>query len=240
MSTTTTFDCSARLATLDEQHTFVSKSFSRSFSSLYKFLGECHALVVDIGSDGSRVESLNESLKNAKELTDRQRKLATSVTAKVVLYVFRKPDGDLSNRSTISNYKRAIQKALDKRLSSSEFLAQLENGGIIAFISEMTITDKVPVSEALEEKRLALVANTVPSVSTIGLIENKNPVDTFAVVVYRVDGGQLVPCYVTDNTKAINSLITAIIPIDKRQIEEEADRIAEEARKAYLFSQKAS
>ena len=236
----TTFNCSARLVALDERYTFVSKQFSRSFSALYKFLGECHELVNDIGSDGSRVESLNEYLKNVEGVTDRQRKLATSVTAKVVLYVFRTPDGDLSNRSTVSNYKRAIQKAIEKNLSPSEFVAQLENGGIVAFISEKTGTDKLSVTEAVEEKRAALVANTVPSVSTIGLIDNKNPADTFAVVVYRVDGAQLVPCYVTDNTKAINSLITAIIPIDKERIEEEADRHAQEAREAYLLSKKAA
>jgi len=96
------------------------------------------------------------------------------------------------------------------------------------------------VTDALEEKRAALVANTVSSVSSIGLIENKNPTDTFAVVVYRVDAAQLVPCYVTDNTRAINSLITAIIPLDKERVEEEANRIAEEARREYLSRQKAA
>jgi hypothetical protein len=151
----------------------VSKQFSNSFKSLYGFLGECHSLVIDIGSDATRVQSLNDALKNTSTITDRERKLAKTVTAKVVLYVFRKTDGDLSNRSTRSNYKRAIQKAIDSNLSSANFVQKLQDGGIVAFIGGDKKQSKEDVAELVAEKRRKLLTKTIPSLSAINLIDNK-------------------------------------------------------------------
>jgi hypothetical protein len=181
---------------------------------------------------------LNEALKSAEGLTDRERKLAKSVPAKVVLYVFRKSDGDLSNRSTRSNYKRAIEKAMDRNLSPSEFVQSLKDVGIVAFLSDgksKTTSDKAGL---VDKKRAALIANTVSDVAPLDLIENRNPVDTFVVIIYRADGGRLVPCYVTEESKAVNGVISAVSLLDIKR-EESVSNVADGS-VSYISSKRAA
>ena len=231
-------DVSVRFKELDATLKFVSSNFSRSFESLYAFLGQCHSLAVDIGADGQRVKSLDEFLSQSDQLSARQRKLAKSVAAKVALYVFRSDEKDFLNPSTRSNYTRAITKASEVGLSVEQFVLELKQTGLVGFLSNKKGDQSYDCS--LDEARRELMTKTEQSVKPIGLIENRNPKNTFAVVLYRADGGKLVPCFASDDERAVDALLGKIARLEQERVEKEAEEVAEKARQEYLAKRKAA
>jgi hypothetical protein len=236
------FDVSSQLRALDESLQFVSSNFNRSYESLYEFLGQCHLLTLNIGSDGTNIKSLADALEaeasKARGLTKRQNKLATSVASKVALYVFRRDEGDFISPATRSNYTRALIKATRDGLSAEMFVSQLRSNGLINFVSGRKKEESD--HSVLDVTRTELMTKTEKSVKPIGLIENRNPQNTFAVVLYRVDSGKLVPCFVSDDDSTVNAVVSGVVKLERERLERQADEAAERARQEVLNRRKAA
>jgi hypothetical protein len=234
----TNVDVSLRLKELDDTLKVVSSSFSRSFDSLYEFLGQCHSLALDIGSDGQRIAKLDDGLSRSEQITPRQVKLAKSVASKIALYVFRSEDKDFLTPSTRSNYTRSINKASALGLSVAEFVSQLKQSGLVGFLSDKQADPSLDSS--LEDARKELMTKVEKSVKPMGLIDNRNPKNTFAVVLYRADSGKLVPCFASDDERAVDALLAKIARLEQERIKKEAEQVAENARREYLNKRKAA
>jgi hypothetical protein len=236
------FDVSSQLRALDESLQFVSSNFNRSYESLYEFLGQCHLLTLNIGSDGTNIKSLADALEaeasKARGITKRQNKLATSVASKVALYVFRRDEGDFISPATRSNYTRALIKATRDGLSAEMFVSQLRSNGLINFVSGRKKEESD--HSVLDVTRTELMTKTEKSVKPIGLIENRNPQNTFAVVLYRVDSGKLVPCFVSDDDSTVNAVVSGVVKLERERLERQADEAAERARQEVLTRRKAA
>ena len=233
-----TIDISLRLKELDDTLKSVATSFSRSFDSLYEFLGRCHALALDVGSDGQRIATLDDALSRADQITARQVKLAKSVSSKVALYVFRSEEKDFCNPSTRSNYTRAINKAAELGLSVEQFVSQLKQSGLVGFLSDKKTESSSDSS--VEEARKELMTKVETSVKPMGLIGNRNPKNTFAVVLYRADSGKLIPCFASDDERAVDALLVKVARLEQERVEKEAEEVAEKARQEYLTKRKAA
>jgi hypothetical protein len=236
------FDVSSQLRALDESLQFVSSNFNRSYESLYEFLGQCHLLTLNIGSDGTNIKSLADALEaeasKARGITKRQNKLATSVASKVALYVFRRDEGDFISPATRSNYTRALIKATRDGLTAEMFVSQLRSNGLINFVSGRKKEESD--HSVLDVTRTELMTKTEKSVKPIGLIENRNPQNTFAVVLYRVDSGKLVPCFVSDDDSTVNAVVSGVVKLERERLERQADEAAERARQEVLNRRKAA
>jgi hypothetical protein len=236
------FDVSSQLRALDESLQFVSSNFNRSYESLYEFLGQCHLLTLNIGSDGAKIKSLADVLEaeasKARGITTRRNKLATSVASKVALYVFRRDEGDFISPATRSNYTRALIKATRDGLTAEMFVSQLRSNGLINFLSGRKKEESD--HSVLDVTRTELMTKTEKSVKPIGLIENRNPQNTFAVVLYRVDSGKLVPCFVSDDDATVNAVVSGVVKLERERLERQADEAAERARQEVLNRRKAA
>ena len=236
------FDVSSRLTALDESLRFVSANFSRSYESLYDFLGQCHLLTLDIGSDSTKIKSLIDVLdaevSRDSGITKRQVKLATSIASKVALYVFRRDEREFVTSSTRSNYTRALVKAAEDGISVDAFVNRLRSDGLVAFLSGGKKQEGD--DSAIDVVRTELMTKTAKSVKPIGLIENRNPQNTFAVVLYRVDSGKLVPCFVSDDDSAVNAVVAGVTKLERKLLEQQAEEAAETARQKVLNSRKAA
>jgi hypothetical protein len=236
------FDVSSQLRALDESLQFVSSNFNRSYESLYEFLGQCHLLTLNIGSDGAKIKSLADVLEaeasKARGITKRQNKLATSVASKVALYVFRRDEGDFISPATRSNYTRALIKATRDGLTAEMFVSQLRSNGLVNFLSGRKKEESD--HSVLDVTRTELMTKTEKSVKAIGLIENRNPRNTFAVVLYRVDSGKLVPCFVSDDDSTVNAVVSGVVKLERERLERQADEAAERARQEVLNRRKAA
>ncbi len=236
------FEISSKLRALDESLQLVSSNFSRSYESLYEFLGQCHLLTLNIGSDSAKIKSLTDVLdaeaSKARRVTKRQVKLATSVASKVSLYVFRRDEGDFISPATRSNYTRALIKATEDGLTVEMFVNQLRSNGLVNFLSGRKKEDSD--DSVLDVTRTELMTKTAKSVKPIGLIENRNPQNTFAVVLYRVDSGRLVPCFVTDDDSTVNAVVSGVVKLERERLEQQADEAAERARQEVLNRRKAA
>ena len=235
-------DVPTRLAALDESLKFVSANFIRSYESLYDFLGQCHLLTLDIGSDSEKIKCLTDFLRTEAQgnlsLTKRQVKLASSVAAKVALYVFRRDEREFVSSATRSNYTRALTKAADEKLTVDAFVNQLRSIGLISFVSGRKKADSD--DSAIDVARTELMSKTEKLVKPIGLIDNRNPRNTFAVVLYRVDSGKLVPCFVSDDDSTVNAVVAGVAKLERERLERLADEAAERARQEVLNSRKAA
>ena len=234
----TNIDISLRLKELDDTLKSVSTSFSRSFDSLYDFLGQCHLLALDIGSDSQRIAKLEDALSQSDQITARQVKLARSIASKVALHVFRSEDKDFINPSTRSNYTRAINKAAELGLSVEQFVSQLKKSGLVGFLSDKKTESSSDSS--VEEARKELMTKVETSVKPMGLIGNRNPKNTFAVVLYRADSGKLIPCFASDDERAVDALLVKVARLEQERVEKEAEEVAEKARQEYLTKRKAA
>ena len=236
------FDVSSQLRALDESLQFVSSNFNRSYESLYEFLGQCHLLTLNIGSDGAKIKSLADALdaeaSKARGVTKRQLKLATSVASKVALHVFRRDEGDFISPATRSNYTRALIKATEDGLTVEMFVNQLRSNGLVNFLSGRKREESD--HSVLDVTRTELMTKTEKSVKPIGLIENRNPQNTFAVVLYRVDSGKLVPCFVSDDDSTVNAVVSGVVKLERERLEQQADEAAERARQEVLNRRKAA
>jgi hypothetical protein len=234
----TTIDISLRLKELDDTLRSVSTSFTRSFDSLYEFLGQCHLLALDIGSDSQRIAKLEDALSQSDQLTARQVKLARSIASKVALHVFRSEDKDFINPSTRSNYTRAINKAAELGLSVEQFVSQLKQSGLVGFLSDKQTESSSDSS--VEEARKELMTKVENSVKPMGLIGNRNPKNTFAVVLYRADSGKLIPCFASDDERAVDAVLVKVARLEQERVEKEAEEVAAKARQEYLTKRKAA
>ena len=93
---------------------------------------------------------------------------------------------------------------------------------------------------AIDVARTELMTKTTKSVKPIGLIENRNPRNTFAVVLYRVDSGKLIPCFVSDDDSAVNAVVAGVTKLERKLLEQQAEEAAERARQEVLNSRKAA
>lgn len=236
------FDVSSRLTALEESLRFVSANFNRSYESLYDFLGQCHLLTLDIGADSTKIKRLMDVLdaevSRASGITKRQVKLATSVASKLALYVFRRDEREFVSSSTRSNYTRALVKAAEDGLSVDAFINRLRSDGLVAFLSGGKKQEGD--DSAIDVARTELMTKTAKSVKPIGLIDNRNPRNTFAVVLYRVDSGKLVPCFVSDDDSAVNAVVAGVTKLERKLLEQQAEEAAERARQEVLNSRKAA
>lgn len=233
--TAAAFDCKERLGAFETRVRFLESSFTNSYGALNTFLGDVYSFIQEIGSDGERIKSLDSALIDSR-ISVRQRKLAKTVAQKVSLCVFVKDSKDFMNKSTRSLYTRALADAVKENLDVEEFVATLNKIGIYAYVNPDANEKKEPSTESVisfvETRRRELLAETASDVSSIGLIGGKNPSNTFAVVLYRVDNGTLVPCKVSDADKAVNAFIREVIVTERAELEEKADLAAKEAAEA--------
>jgi hypothetical protein len=118
------------------------------------------------------------------------------------------------------------------------FVNQLRSNGLVNFLSGRKKEDSD--DSVLDVTRTELMTKTAKSVKPIGLIENRNPQNTFAVVLYRVDSGRLVPCFVTDDDSTVNAVVSGVVKLERERLEQQADEAAERARQEVLNRRKAA
>jgi hypothetical protein len=205
----------ARLEDLEQKLLRVAGTFAKPQQTLYALLADSYALVVEIGHDERRIELLNDALLK-KGIPEALQIRARTVAAKVALWLFRDEGGDLINKSTRSLYKRALERARGEYLSTAEFHSVLEDLGVYAFANRASAPSRASC-DGLAAARNDLMTKAVKAIPSIRIIANESPYDTFVVVVYRPEGTQHVPCFMTDNPSDVNAFLRIVYRDRKRQ-----------------------
>jgi hypothetical protein len=123
-------------------------------------------------------------------------------------------------------------------LSVEQFVSQLKQSGLVGFLSDRKAD---PSSDSpVEEARKELMTTVERSVTPMGLINNRNPKNTFAVVLYRADSGRLVPCFASDDERAVDAVLVKVARLEQERVEKEAEEVADKARQEYLKKRKAA
>ena len=241
MTTGADFNCKNRLVQLDETFRFLEKDFGKTRMKLYKYLGEVYGLIQDVGSDAARVTSLDDALCNFN-IPKKTLSRAKTVTRKVALFVFARESTDLINKSTRSLYTRALELAVERNLGVDAFVDELNASGVYAFANQNATKDeesKISDAEAIESRRSKLQNQVLANAPNLCLIDGKNPSNGFALVLYRVDSGVLVPCSSLDESKAIDGYISCLLNVEKIDRVKKADEAAARVR-ASILSQEAA
>jgi hypothetical protein len=203
-----------RLEKVHGQMREVESAYAKPQSSLYEALGEIYGLALDVGADGNRILALEEALKDLK-IESRKLARAKSVVQKIALYVFGRDSSDAMNKSTRSLYTRALAEAMRRGMTVDQFVSELKAIGVYAFANgvkgERGVSSKELLKAEIKMRRTSLLNESVPGLNPIGLIGEKNPENTFAVVLYRVDNGALVPCATLDHESAIDAIVLETI-----------------------------
>lgn len=213
------FNLNSRLADLELALQRADIAYDPPSKALYALLTDAYRLVVEVGDDEHRLQQLTEAIRS-RSASATQANRAKTVAAKMALWLFRNDRGELVNKSTRSLYKRALERAEIEHLTPEEFHARLEAKGVFAFATkallpssecddtvDRSVAPPTECEDPVHAARRQLLTGMVPGMSPISFVDNAPPHDTFVFVMYRADFGQLIPCFVTDNSSDVNAVL---------------------------------